>query len=204
MNVRAPTPLFDIDLVLASTSRYRRELLSRLTSTLRSLAPGVDESARAGESPTSRAVRLAIAKAEAVAERCTGALIVGSDQVAEIDGRILDKPGTEEAARAQLTASSGRSVAFHTAVCVVDTRSSPYAMHSAIDLTRVKFRILEAREIRRYVGIEQPLACAGSFKAEGLGITLFERIETNDPSALIGLPLIQLAALLRACGISVP
>jgi septum formation protein len=131
-------------------------------------------------------------------------LLIGSDQVAEIDGHALGKPGTAETARAQLAASSGRTLLFHTALCVMDTRVDPAHVHAAIDLTRATFRTLDADEIARYVAIETPLDCAGSFKAERLGITLFERIESGDPSALIGLPLIALARLLRAAGIALP
>jgi septum formation protein len=194
----------DVDLVLASTSRYRRELLARLGRPFRMLAADVDETARPGETASALAARLAQAKALAVATRCPDALIVGSDQVAECDGRLLGKPGTAEAACAQLAACSGRSVAFHTALCLVDTRGAAVRTWAAIDATRVVFRDLAPDEIARYVAIEQPLDCAGSFKAESLGITLFERIENDDPSALIGLPLIALARLLRAAGITLP
>jgi septum formation protein len=198
------TRLADIDLVLASTSRYRRELLARLTPTFRTLAPEVDETPLAGEPPIAIATRLAAAKAHAIAATCPNALIVGSDQVAEIDGRALGKPRAVDAACAQLAASSGRSVAFHTALCLVDTRAATLRDQAAIDTTRVVFRRLDAAEIARYVAAEQPLDCAGSFKAEGLGIALFERIESADPSALIGLPLIALARLLRAAGVAIP
>lgn len=198
------TTLGDIDLVLASTSRYRRELLTRFGAPFRTLAPDIDESRRPDEKPRVLAGRLALAKAAAIAEACPNALLIGSDQVAEIDGHALGKPGTAEAARAQLAASSGRTVLFHTALCVMDTRVDHACVHAAIDLTRATFRTLDAGEIARYVAIETPLDCAGSFKAERLGITLFERIESSDPSALIGLPLIALARLLRAAGIALP
>ncbi|MEO6689804.1 MAG: Maf family nucleotide pyrophosphatase [Dokdonella sp.] len=196
--------LSDVDLVLASTSRYRHELLRRLTPGFRTLAPIVDESPLPGETPTATAMRLAVAKARTGAASCPGALIIGSDQVAEIDGRVLGKPGSAAAARAQLAASSGRSVEFHTALCLVDTRASILRESMASDTTRVVFRDLDPAEIARYVDTEQPFDCAGSFKAEGLGITLFEHIESNDPTALIGLPLIALARLLRAAGIALP
>lgn len=198
------TVLADIDLVLASTSRYRRELLSRLTPSFRTLAPAVDEAVLAGETPIAIATRLAAAKAQAVAAFCPDALVIGSDQVAAIDGRALGKPGTDEAACSQLVASSGRSVEFHTALCLIDTRAGKPRSHHAIDTTRVVFRPLSAAEITRYVAAEQPLDCAGSFKAEGLGIALFECIESKDPTALIGLPLISLSRLLRAAGIALP
>ncbi len=128
--------------------------------------------------------------------------MIGSDQVAERDGLILDKPGTVERARAQLAACSGRKVHFHTALCLLDTRSGQDRIH--VDHTLVCFRSLDATEIARYVEREQPLDCAGSFKCEGLGISLFERIDNEDPSALIGLPLIALARLLREAGIALP
>ena len=193
-----------IDLVLASTSPYRREMLARLGLPFRCMAPDVDESAFADESPQALAARLAASKTAAVAGACPGALIIGSDQVAELDGRILGKPGTESAARAQLAAGSGRTMVFHTAVCVLDTRSRPHRMHDASDRTRVQFRTLDPAAIERYVAAEQPLDCTGSFKAEGLGIALFERIESDDPTALIGLPLIALARLLREAGVVLP
>jgi septum formation protein len=147
-------------------------------------------------------LRLAIAKAAAVARDYPDALVIGSDQVAELDGMVLDKPGTAERARAQLAASSGRDVHFHTALCLLDTRSGH--RHTLVDHTRVRFRTLDAAEIARYVEREQPLDCAGSFKCEGLGISLFEAIDNSDPSALIGLPLIALARLLREAGIALP
>ncbi|HEU4664249.1 MAG TPA: Maf family nucleotide pyrophosphatase [Dokdonella sp.] len=196
--------LRDVDLVLGSTSRYRRDLLARLTPSFRVHAPAVDETPRAGEAPADLAQRLAAAKAHAVASACPGSLVIGSDQVAELDGRALGKPVTVENARAQLRACSGRAVEFHTAVCLVDARSEAPRVQADSDLTRVVFRTLDESEIERYVDAERPLDCAGSFKAEGLGIALFERIECIDPTALVGLPLIALARLLRATGIEVP
>lgn len=193
-----------IDLVLASTSRYRRELLARLGVPFRTLAPAVDETALPEEAPPALALRLAIAKARAAAAVCPNALVIGSDQVADLDGRTLGKPGSVDAAQAQLAASSGRTLVFHTALCVIDTRHDPARRESASDATRVVFRRLDAAEIARYVAAEQPLDCAGSFKAEGLGISLFERIESADPTALVGLPLIALARLLRSGGLAVP
>lgn len=189
-------------LVLGSTSRYRAELLRRLYPSFEQRSPGTDESPTPGETPRDRALRLAIAKARAAAEGLDDALVIGSDQVAELEGLVLDKPGTAERARAQLTASSGREVHFHTALCLHDTRSGQDRVH--VDHTRVHFRSLDADEIARYVEREQPLDCAGSFKCEGLGISLFERIDNEDPSALIGLPLIALARLLREAGIALP
>jgi septum formation protein len=189
-------------LVLGSTSRYRAELLRRLTADFEQRAPGTDESELVGEAPAARALRLAIAKAEAAADGLHDVLVIGSDQVAELDGRILDKPGTSARAHAQLTACSGREVHFHTALCLLDARDG--RRHSHVDHTRVGFRALSATEIARYVEREQPLDCAGSFKCEGLGISLFESIDNRDPSALIGLPLIALARLLREAGLELP
>ncbi|MEO7325740.1 MAG: Maf family nucleotide pyrophosphatase [Dokdonella sp.] len=196
--------LTEIDLVLASTSSYRRELLTRLTPSFRTLAPEIDESPLAGETPAATAMRLAVAKARAVAALCPNAVVIGGDQVAEIDGKTLGKPGSAAAACAQLAASSGRSVEFHTAICLIDSRPGGLNESTASDTTRVVFRDLRPAEIARYIEAEQPLDCAGSFKAEGLGIALFERIESCDPSALIGFPLIALARLLRAAGVAIP
>lgn len=190
--------------VLASTSRYRRELLARLLRDFAVDAPDVDETPIAGESPLHAAIRLAAAKAHAVATRHPGAIVIGSDQVAELEGRALGKPGSAEAACAQLEACSGKTVRFHTALCVLDTRGGAPVVHAAVDCTQVVFRPLDAATISRYVHVEQPLDCAGSFKAEGLGIALFERIENSDPTALIGLPLIALARALRESGLSLP
>jgi septum formation protein len=198
------TPLADIDLVLASTSRYRRELLARFTPSFRTLSPAIDESPLPDETPPALAIRLAAAKARAVAAQCPQALVVGSDQVADLDGRVLGKPGMANVAREQLAACAGHGVIFHTAVCLIDTRQQPAPIHAGIDTTRVVFRDLHEDEIARYIAAEKPLDCAGSFKAEGLGIALFERIESCDPTALIGLPLIVLARLLRAAGVAVP
>lgn len=189
-------------LVLGSTSRYRAELLRRLCPEFEQRAPGTDETALPAEAPQDRALRLAVAKAEAAADGLDNALVIGSDQVAELDGTTLDKPGTSDRARAQLAASSGRAVHFHTALCLLDTRSGK--RHTYVDHTRVRFRVLSNDEIARYVEREQPLDCAGSFKCEGLGISLFERIDNEDPSALIGLPLIALARLLREAGVALP
>jgi len=197
------TPLDRIDLVLASTSRYRRELLSRLTSRFRQESPQVDEAALAEETPAQLAARLATAKARAIAVRNPGALIIGSDQVPDCAGTVLGKPGGLEQARQQLRASSGANVVFHTAVCLIDTRETPFREFTAIDTTRVVFRTLEEVEIERYLERERPFDCAGSFKSEGLGIALFEGIESSDPTALIGLPLIALCGLLRQAGVSV-
>ncbi|THD09600.1 Maf family protein [Rhodanobacter lindaniclasticus] len=189
-------------IVLASTSRYRADLLRRLLADFEQAAPDTDETPQAGEAPATRALRLAIAKATAVAAGFDDALVIGSDQVAALDGEILRKPGSVEVAREQLGASSGRIVHFHTALCLLETRHGRSQTH--VDDTRVRFRELGSAEIERYVTRELPLDCAGSFKCEGLGISLFEEIDNLDPSALIGLPLIALARMLRQAGIAVP
>jgi septum formation protein len=192
------------ELVLASTSRYRRELLARLVPEFRVVAPEVDETPLPDEAPIALALRLAEAKALAVAKAVPGAIVVGSDQVAELDGRPVGKSGSRDAAIAQLTASSGKTVAFHTAIAIADARTAPPAIRAACDRTEVVFRTLSSDEIARYVAHENPIDCAGSFKAEAAGIALFERIRSEDPTALIGLPLIALAKLLRAAGFTLP
>ncbi|MGN2244341.1 Maf family protein [Frateuria sp. GZRR33] len=190
-------------LVLGSTSRYRAELLRRLVPEFEQRAPGTDETLVPGEAPAEGALRLAIAKAEGAACGLSDtALVIGSDQIAELDGRALGKPGSVEGARAQLADCSGREVRFHTGLCLLDTRDG--RRHTHLDTTRVLFRPLTASEIARYVGREMPLDCAGSFKCEGLGISLFEHIDSRDPTALVGLPLIALARLLRETGLAVP
>lgn len=191
-----------VKIVLGSTSRYRAELLRRLLADFDLASPGTDESPLAGEAPDERARRLAANKAEAAAGQRCDSLVIGSDQVAELDGMVLDKPLTVERAVAQLVASSGRSVCFHTALCLLDTRDGTQDSH--LDTTTVRFRQLSRPEIERYIEREQPLDCAGSFKCEGLGISLFESIDNRDPTALIGLPLIALAQMLRAAGVQLP
>jgi septum formation protein len=189
-------------LILASTSRYRRELLGRLQLPFTSEAPGVEESHRPGETPPARARRLALAKAQAVAARAPGAIVIGSDQVAVHGADVLDKPGNAERSRAHLRTLSGSEAHFHTAVAVVciDRR----VVEEFTDLTTVRFRPLSAEEIARYVERERPYDCAGAFQSESLGVTLFERIESLDPTALVGLPLIRLAAALRSLGYALP
>ena len=189
-------------LVLASTSRYRRELLERLRLSFDVAPPDVDETASPGESPRNLAIRLAQAKACAVATQLADdAWALGSDQVAEVEGRALGKPGGRAAAIAQLDSMSGRIVRFHTALCLAHADGRTFA---DIDLTEVHFRALTDAEIERYVDAEQPFDCAGSFKSEGLGIALFERIDNHDPSALVGLPLIATCMLLRKAGFALP
>ena len=188
-------------LVLASTSRYRAELLARLRLPFDSARPEVDETPRPGEPPASLVLRLAAAKAGAIAALHAGAVVIGSDQVASCAGRALGKPGTREAAIAQLQAMSGREAVFLTAVAVAGPGGG---IDTALDTTTVRFRPLSDDEIARYVDAERPLDCAGSFKCEGLGIALFEAIESRDPTALVGLPLIATARLLRGAGFALP
>ena len=185
-------------LILASTSPFRRELLDRLGLTFTVEAPEVDEAHLAGEPPTERALRLAAAKAEAVALRNPRAVVIGSDQVAAAGGVILDKPGTAERAVQQLRHLSGSQARFHTA-CAVRWHNTGYSVNH-LETVTVAVRDLTTPEIENYVAREQPLNCAGSFKSEGLGIALFSRIESEDPTALVGLPLIWLAGALRQAG----
>lgn len=187
-------------LILASTSRYRRELLERLRLTFHVARPEVDETPGSDETPAALAQRLAREKAGAIAVQRPESWVIGSDQCAELAGRPLGKPGTRDAAIAQLRAMSAQAVRFHTAVCL--RRGD--ACLQAMDLTTVHFRSLSDAEIERYVDAEQPLDCAGSFKSEGLGIALFDAIESRDPTALVGLPLIALSGLLRQAGLAVP
>jgi septum formation protein len=189
-------------LILASSSPYRRALLARLGLDFETLAPGVREAPLEGESATDRALRLADAKAQAVAQRYPGAIVIGSDQVAACAERLLGKPGDASQCRAQLASLSGHSAQFHTACVLVGVNAGVHSAH--IDTTTVVFRSLTAEEIERYVAREQPYDCAGGFKAEALGITLFECIESQDPTALIGLPLIWLAGALRRAGYLLP
>lgn len=193
-------------LVLASTSRYRRELLGRLRLPFDVARPETDETPLPGEAPAALASRLAGAKAAAVARLAPGAWVLGSDQVAELDGAPLGKPGGREAAIAQLASMSGRTIAFHTGVCLIPgaTAGDGAAPLAAADVTCVRFRRLDPAEIARYVDAEQPFDCAGSFKSEGLGIALFDGIESSDPTALVGLPLIATARLLRQAGFALP
>lgn len=188
-------------LILASTSAYRRELLARLRLPFETARPEVEERALPGESPQALAQRLSVMKAAALAGREPGAFVLGSDQVAELDGTALGKPGGRDAAIAQLHAMTGRAVLFRTGVCLQRAGDPP---RIAMDTTTVRFRALTPGEIERYVDAEQPFDCAGSFKSEGLGIVLFDAIETTDPTALVGLPLIATARLLRDAGFVIP
>ena len=189
-------------LVLASTSVYRRELLQRFGLPFDIARPDLDESPLPEETPWATAARLAVEKARAVASQFDNALIIGSDQVAYMDGARFGKPGTVERAIAQLKSMSGRSVIFHTALAVLNTRTG----HVQVDAvpTEVRFRTLSDEEIVRYVDKERPLDCAGSAKSEGLGITLLDALRGDDPNALVGLPLIALARMLRNEGVALP
>ena len=185
-------------LVLASGSRFRRQLVDRLDMPYAWASPDIDETPRPGESPQSLVHRLSLAKAQRLADDWPEHLIIGSDQVAVFAGRTLGKPADEAAARAQLAAFSGHRVSFLTGLALIDTRHARHRVcHEGYD---VIFRRLEDREIARYVERERPLDSAGSFRMEGLGITLFERLEGDDPNTLIGLPLIRLCQWLREAG----
>lgn len=189
-------------LVLASTSAYRRMLLERLQLPFVTARPDVDETPLPGEHPPETANRLALAKARTVAERFEDALIVGSDQVAHLGSEIFGKPGTPERAIAQLQRMSGHSVVFHTALALINTRTG--AVQATSVPTEVRFRRLSDAEIIRYVEREQPLDCAGAAKSEALGISLLEALTGDDPTALVGLPLIALSRMLRAEGLPLP
>jgi MAF protein len=189
-----------MQLVLASSSRYRRALLEQLRLPFVCASPDIDETPQAGETVPALVARLALAKARALADRFPDALIIGSDQACALDDCILGKPMHAENARAQLQACSGRRVTFHTGLVLYDSRNTGF-QHS-IDTYTVQFRELSAAEIARYVELEQPFDCAGSFKVEGLGITLFNALEGKDFNSLIGLPLLSLCAMLRAAGLN--
>jgi septum formation protein len=186
-------------LILASTSRYRRELLQRLRLPFEVLSPDVDETPHGGEAPAALAERLAMAKAQAVAAAHADAIVIGSDQVAELDGESIGKPHTHVAAVAQLRSMSGRRVVFHTAVAVV-RRDQGFA-RGLIAPVAVTFRVLADAEIEHYLRVEQPYDCAGSARSEALGIALLAAIDSDDPSALVGLPLIRTCTLLREAGL---
>jgi len=186
-------------LILGSTSVYRRELLGRLNIPFTVESPDVDETPLPGEAPAALACRLALAKAQAVAERFPDCVVIGSDQVADLDGQALGKPGTHERAVAQLRQMRGKTVVFQTAVAVV-CKSSGFCQQ-ALAPVRVTFRALDDAEIETYLRLEQPYDCAGSAKSEGLGIVLLQSIDSDDPTALIGLPLIRTSQMLRAAGI---
>jgi septum formation protein len=196
MNTPASLPL-----VLASTSPFRKELLQRLGITFTTAAPDVDESPLAGETPETLVKRLAEAKARAIGHSCKG-LIIGSDQVATTGSDILGKPGTHARAAEQLQNLSGRLVTFHTGLCLLNSVTG----EAEVDVIpfRVRFRQLDKGQIERYLQADRPYNCAGSFKSEGLGITLFEQMDGDDPTALVGLPLIRLTSMLAVAGVVLP
>jgi septum formation protein len=189
-------------LILGSSSPYRRELLSRLLLPFTTRSPDIDESSLGDESPRAQAIRLARAKAMAISIREPGHCVIGSDQVASSGGQCYGKPGTREAAVAQLSTLSGTLASFDTALCVIDPRNNQ--QHEALVTTEVVFRTLSAEEIIRYVELDAPLDCAGSAKSEALGITLLDRLSGDDPTALVGLPLIALSRILRRIGYALP
>ena len=199
MHPPAPPPLQAPPLVLASTSPYRSELLLRLRLPFERVAPQVDETPAPGERPGDLAQRLALAKARAVAALRPDAVVIGSDQVADLDGQPIGKPGNHERAVAQLRLMSGRRVTFQTAVAVV--RAERDFAQVALAPVRVTFRVLADAEIERYLRAEQPYDCAGSAKCETLGIALLDAIDSDDPTALVGLPLIRTCRLLREAGL---
>ncbi|HQU16306.1 MAG: Maf family protein [Gammaproteobacteria bacterium] len=190
-----------VDLVLASTSPYRRELLTRLGLAFRTYAPDVDETPHPDEAPEALVKRLAQAKARAAAAACPGALIIGSDQVAILDGRILGKPGTHDNACTQLLHANGRTMRFAIGLALLNTVHD--RMRAEVVPFQVVFRRLTHEQIEHYVARDEPYNCAGSFRSEGLGITLFERLEGDDPTALMGLPLIRLVRMLENEGVAV-
>ena len=187
-------------LILASSSPYRRALLERLGLPFEVVRPAASEDHLAREMPRDRALRLSSAKAKAIATQRPDAVVIGSDQVAAVGSRVLDKPGDADNCRAQLATLSGSTARFHTGCALI--ANGERLVH--LDTTSVAFRSLTAEEIERYVERERPFDCAGGFKVEGLGISLFESLETRDPTALIGLPLIWLASALRSVGYSIP
>ena len=190
-------------LILASSSPYRRALLERLGLPFEVMVPDIDEAALPGEAPQATALRLARDKAAAVAARAPGSIVIGSDQVATLDGEQIGKPGTHARALAQLQKMRGREVLFHTALCVWDGRTEALNGPAQLDniQTTVTFRTLPDAELDAYLRIEQPYDCAGSAKNEGLGIALLARIDSSDPTALTGLPMIALTGMLRQAGV---
>lgn len=199
MNSKTSSPR----LILGSSSLYRKELLSRLHLPFETAIPNIDETPRTGEQPEATALRLAREKAVFIANQHPGALVIGSDQTAELDGRPIGKPGSHERALLQLQAMRGKRVVFHTALCLVDSRTDGQAISEQITniKTLVDFRDLPDHELDAYLRIEQPYDCAGSAKNEGLGIALIDKIESEDPTALTGLPLIALTSMLRRAGV---
>ncbi len=189
-------------LILASSSRYRRRQLERFLDKFEVVAPGIDESAIEAEEPAELAARLARSKAEAVSGQHRNAVVIGADQVAVLEGRVVGKPGDRTQAVEQLMSASGRTMQFLTAVCVLDPQSRRRYEH--IDRTTVRFRRFDRRQAELYVDHDKPYDCAGSFRIEGAGFVLFRSVSTDDPTALIGLPMIWLAQTLRELGQLLP
>lgn len=188
-----------LPLILASSSPYRREILHKLHLNFECYSPNIDESMKKGETPTELVKRLALEKAQAVSEQYPNALIIGSDQVAVLGDTIMTKPHNHENATLQLQASSGKKVTFLTSLCLLNSQTGQHQVQ--VCLYAVEFLNLSAAQIEAYLQKEQPYQCAGSFKSEGLGITLFKRFEGDDPNSLIGLPLISLVSMLRNEGV---
>lgn len=199
--ISAPPSPIVAPLVLASTSPFRKELLGRFGVPFETASPHSNETPLPGEAPDDLVARLAEAKARAVSNQYPEALIIGSDQVAVLDGKILGKPGSHEVAVAQLRQASGNCVTFKTGLCLLNSKTD----HAQTDVIsyQVVFRTLAEQEIEHYLRREQPYNCAGSFKSEGLGVVLFERMEGSDPTSLIGLPLIRLVSMLAREGVSI-
>jgi len=189
-------------IVLASSSRYRQELLARLQLSFAVDVPDIDEAALAGETHRQTAERLSLRKAQAVAQRQPDAIVIGSDQVAELDGVAIGKPGSHERALEQLLAMQGRSVLFHTGLALIDTRDGQTRVDCVA--TEVLFRRLPRAQLEHYLRLDTPYDCAGSARIESLGICLVEHVRSDDPSALIGLPLVRLCTLLATLGVSLP
>ena len=190
-----------MNLVLASSSTFRAQLLARLNLPFSTASPEIDESARTDETPLSQVARLALEKATVAQQRHPTSVLIGSDQMAILKDQVLGKPGNIDNAKRQLMQVSGQKVQFLTSVCVLSPESAPM---TAIDITSVWFRDLTEGEIERYIALDNPIHCAGSFKAESAGMSLFSKWQTNDPDALIGLPLITVAKFLRCLGWQVP
>jgi septum formation protein len=196
-----PQPDNQPELILASGSSYRKDLLNRIRIKFESISPAINEASLDGENPGDLALRLARAKAKKIAQLNPAAIVIGSDQVAALGKQLLGKPGDHDTAIRQLSMCSGKAVIFHTAVCVLNEEANFEDTH--VDITTVNFRELSSAEIEAYVSTDKPWDCAGSFKAEGLGTALFESIENQDPSAIIGLPMIWLSASLGRAGLPV-
>lgn len=193
------------DIILASSSRYRASLLSRLGLTFTTFIPNIDETALSGETPVATAERLSLTKAFEISQKHLNVPVIGADQVADLDGQPINKPDSFEEAYSQLTRQSGEKVLFHSGLAVVmHNEQGLVNQYSCVNTTSVAFKPLNAAQIRSYLSLEDSLDCAGSFKVEGLGISLFESVENNDPTSLMGLPMIDLCKILRKFSINLP